>query len=165
MWSSLGGLLGRPRYGVQKPGMSEATESASEPLPPPASKRRRALRMRRGQGPLPRDVGGLRPLGSPAPRRLKRPGRGTPADHAPSGPERDRAGPNASECHRAEPSGGSRLVQLRPRRSAVRGSGAAAAAASAGSAWAVQLPVRREAAPRRGESSSAPGAASAAAAR
>lgn len=88
--------------------------------------------MRPGQGPLAATSGGSRPRESPAPGRQRRLGRGASghAPAAPSGAERSRARPSAAEPSRAARS---RLVQLRPRRSAVRGSGVvAAAAASAG---------------------------------
>lgn len=98
-----------------------------------------------GARSAPRDVRGLAPALKPRPPgRKRRPGRGA-SGPAPSRAERGRAEPSSPERGRAEPSRAarSRLVQLRPRRPAVRGSGVAAA--SAGPAPAARPPAGREA--------------------
>jgi hypothetical protein len=170
VWPSLSSPLERPGYGVQKPGTSGATASAQQgpllpgPLGPQREEPDRIPRMRWEQSPLPATSGGSRPLKSSAPRRLRRPGRGA-LGHALSRAERIRTLPKAAELSRAEPSRAarSRLVQLRPYRSAVGGSGVAAA--SAGPAPAACPPAGREGGPQRGESGPAAGAAATAAAR
>lgn len=96
-----------------------------------------------GARSAPRDVRGLAPALKPRPPGARGDlggGPRAPPPSEPSGAERSRAAPSAAEPSRAAQS---LLVQLRPRRPAVRGSGVAAA--SAGPAPAARPPAGREA--------------------